>query len=185
MSSSKSVSIFKTYKNRFSSMSSACFMLAAAITCHSAAAHEVSAAYQLTAIADAGKGQYVINGEYSTAIEKIESQSVKYFSAETNLCVAYTISGDVVAAKEACNRALAIVDQGKKAERSLKFGNHRRSLAVALSNRGVFRALTGDLQGAKVDLSRAVSLGSHLRQAKQNLIRLESKVPAPKTVAAS
>ncbi|MFT7469739.1 MAG: hypothetical protein ACI8PP_002998, partial [Candidatus Pseudothioglobus sp.] len=59
------------------------------------------------------------------------------------------------------------------------------SLALALSNRGVFRALTGDLQGAKLDLTRAVELHSTLRQAKFNLLRLEEKVDGLKTVAAS
>jgi hypothetical protein len=152
------------------------------MTCHTAAA---DTAYQLTAIADEAKGKYVVDGEYNTAIEKIEGQAVKLFAAETNLCVAYTISGDDVAAKDACDNALTLIVEGKSTRSVRMYGNYRRSLALALSNRGVFRALTGDLQGAKVDLTRAVDLRSNLRQAKLNLLRLEATVEGLETVAAS
>jgi len=159
---------------------SASLMLVALMTCHTAAA---DSAYQLTAYADDAKGHYVVDGEYSMAIEKIESQSVRHFASETNLCVAYTVSGDDAAAKGACDSALTMIVEGKS-DRSVRvYGNYRRSLAVALSNRGVFRALTGDLQGAKVDLTRAVDLRSNLRQAKLNLLRLEAE--GNDTVAAS
>jgi hypothetical protein len=161
---------------------SAGLMLVALMTCHTAAA---DSAFKLTAIADDAKGHYVVDGDYSTAIEEIEGQAVKRFASETNLCVAYTVSGDDVSAKGACDNALTLIVEGKDSRDVRVHGNYRRSLALALSNRGVFRALTGDLQGAKLDLTRAVELHSNLRQAKFNLLRLEEKVDGLKTVAAS
>jgi hypothetical protein len=155
------------------------------MTFHAGVTYAGDSAYQLTAIADDAKGKYVVDGEYGTAIEKLESQDVKHFAAETNLCVAYTISGDDAAAKGACDNALTLIVEGKGNRSVRVYGNYRRSLALALSNRGVFRALTGDLQGAKLDLTRAVDLHSNLRQAKANLLRLEASDDVRDTVAAS
>ena len=65
---------------------------------------------------------------------------------------------------------------------SRSFKKRRRSeyLAMALSNRGVLRAATGDVELARQDFVEALSAGARLSVVKTNLARLD-KVEAQKT----
>jgi Flp pilus assembly protein TadD len=149
-----------------------CIFLLTTMLSAVAAAHEPARPYQLTVIADDAKGERIMDGDYQTAIASINNRDVTEFSEANNLCVAYTMNGETTLAADACDKALALVESQPRTVSTPK--DLRRSLAVALSNRGVYKALSGDTQGAKVDLSRAVGLRANLRQATQNLSRLAS-----------
>jgi Tfp pilus assembly protein PilF len=51
----------------------------------------------------------------------------------------------------------------------------RSDRALALSNRGVIRAITGDDSGARQDFELAIKLGRNLRAPTENLARLETE----------
>ncbi len=118
--------------------------------------------YQMAAVIDRARGGAVMAGDYSEAIAKLGDSSRMGFESSTNLCVAYTMTGELDNANRACTAALAL------SERS----NIRRDIAVALSNLGVVKAVKGDLSGARRDFTRALELKSDLRQAGENLERL-------------
>ena len=114
---------------------------------------------QMAAVADRAKGRVVLAGRYGEAISDLGDRSGRRFEARTNLCVAYTMTGELDKADAQCNAALAL---------SRKDDVHR-DIAVALSNRGVLKAIRGDLSGARDDFRRALDFERDLRQATENL----------------
>ncbi len=115
--------------------------------------------YQMTAVIDRARGETVLAGDYASAIERLAGQRRKRFEASTNLCVAYTVTGDYNSADLACADALKLA----------KASRVRRDKAVALSNIGVLKAVGGDLSGARSDFLEALELSGELRQASDNL----------------
>ncbi|NNF39960.1 MAG: hypothetical protein HKN64_01190, partial [Woeseiaceae bacterium] len=124
------------------------------LLCSAAALHaeEQKLYYTLTAIEDVSYGEEVVAGDYDTAIEGILSSAKvrrSGFEAQTNLCVAYTRSGDFEKADASCNAALAALEKRSRPATAalLDLSQSRRVreryLALALSNRGVLRAITG------------------------------------------
>ncbi len=139
------------------------FAFAATMTAAPASAGEPAgtpsaSGYQMTAVINRAHGNAVLAGEYRDAIANLDSNSRKGFESSTNLCVAYTMIGELHKADAECAAAL------KLSERT----DVRRDIAVALSNLGVVKAVNGDLGGAQRDFSRALELKSDLRQASDN-----------------
>jgi tetratricopeptide (TPR) repeat protein len=132
-------------------------------------------AYVMTVVADQAEGERMIAGEYAEAIAQITTpKTVKQsFAVSNNLCVAYTKTNDLPSAGQACAAAL-------RASRT-SFGawyasyGKRVDQALALSNRGVIRAITGDVDGARSDFEQAARLNDKLTAAAENLVRLESQ----------
>lgn len=164
--------------------------LAAAIAniiclCASATLHaeELGQVYTLTAIEDLSFGEEVVAGNYETAIEGILG-SLKSnpggFEAQTNLCVAYTHSGEFSKAYESCDAALTALERRirrSKVSGFTPFQSRRvqeKYLALALSNRGVLRAVSGKPDLARKDLIRASGLKFGLDVADANLAKLRA-----------
>ncbi len=118
-----------------------------------------AAGYKMSAVIDRSGGNVVLAGDYGKAIEKLGSKSTQRFEASTNLCVAYTMTGDLDKGDQACAKALELSEKS----------DERHDIAVALSNLGVVKAVSGDLSGAQLDFSRALELNANLRQASDNL----------------
>lgn len=139
-----------------------------------ASAESSQSGFVMTVIADRAQGEKVITGDYAGAIEAITSPGGRQrdeFAVSNNLCVAYTKSNDLTSAGTACAEALRVSQAA--------FGPYdtyrkRRDHALALSNRGVIRAITGDTDGARSDFERAAELHDSLRAAADNLARLDS-----------
>jgi hypothetical protein len=119
-----------------------------------------------------------MSGEYAKGIASINSYGSKRagtFAAKNNLCVAYTVTKKFDQAAPACEAAVSI---GKRYGR---FGGSpinpygSRDLAVAYSNRGVLRAVSGDVEGAKQDFADAAEVNADLPAAAENLARLKAK----------
>jgi hypothetical protein len=102
------------------------------------------------------------------------------FSESTNLCIAYTYSGDVANAKESCDHAVEIARMKNGMPRfSSGFQAPSRirakdmDLVIALSNRSVVRAMNGEYPLAFEDLREADALKPRLRAVSKNLAVLQ------------
>lgn len=148
-----------------------------------AQAAERDIAYTMTVISDDSFGQYIVDGAYEKAISKISDtgpRRLASFEAQTNLCVAYTKSGDLERAEPACDNSVAAIRKlaNRAVERRstpehIAYG-YRRYLALALANRGVLHAVHGDHAQAREFFLRADELG--VRRAapvEVNLARLD------------
>lgn len=157
----------------------------AAILCSGAALHaeEGKLVYTLTAIEDVSYGEAVVAGDYDIAIEGILSSAKVArggFEAQTNLCVAYTRSGDFEKADASCDAALAALK--KRSRTSTATGTasfysrrtHEKYLALALSNRGVLRVVSGAPDLAREDFEKAANLKFGLDVVDANLAKLEA-----------
>ncbi len=154
-------------------------LLAALFACAPLAAQETDPAYTMTVIIDAAHGSKVAAGKYERAIEKITaSKSVRDpYSQQTNLCVAYTKTGELDKATEACEAALAITLDEKRLRSSfsgpaLSDRVERVYRALALSNLGVLHAAKGSPDIARKSFREALELSSSLSAPKINLARL-------------
>ena len=139
--------------------------------------------YTMTVFEDIRQGAKIIDGEYEQAIEKITANPSKKdaIRVETNLCVAYAKAGEVELAEKSCDAAITAIE-GKKRFTQYAIGMEtnrdarRRYLAIALSNRGVVKAVKGDLESARKDFDEALQLDSRLAAAKTNLERISIAV---------
>lgn len=146
------------------------------------------APYVFTAIDTGRHGVDVVDGRYDKAIARIRQKSGTDtdFSESTSLCIAYTKSGDSVQAMKNCDRAVDIARNGNGMPRSLEtYATYlKRSkdldLVIALSNRGVARATSGDYATALEDLQEADELRPSLRAVSRNLEVLAEAINAPK-----
>jgi len=154
-------------------------LLAALFISAPLAAQETDPAYTMTIIIDAAHGNKVAAGKYERAIEKITATKSARdpYSQHTNLCVAYTKTGELDKATEACEAALAISLDGDK-PRSSYLGSAqserlaRTYRALALSNLGVLHAAKGSMDTARDKFRKALQLESGLSAPKTNLARL-------------
>ncbi len=140
-----------------------------------------AAAYTMAVIKDEAHGRRVTAGKYQQAIDRITRGGTRVtdrFADQVNLCVAYAKTRDIDNANASCNAALAgLKRQEAYATRSKKsplYGSYKRDLAMALSNRGVLFAVSGDTQRAKESFAAAIELQTSVSHiAENNLERLQ------------
>jgi len=138
--------------------------------------------FKMGVVEDKALGRSIQSGKYDKAIARLTTRSPATkgtFSSQNNLCVAYVKTARFDKAAEACEAAVDRVKTlearvAKKSARSLESRAYRSDLAVALSNRGVLLAISGDATKARADFQAAIKLGSrHARFAANNLQRLD------------
>lgn len=134
-------------------------MLSTSAQAHEPTAESLASRYKMAAVSDRARGNVVLAGDYAKAIEVLGSKSGKHFASSTNLCVAYTMTGDLEKAGTECDVALTLSEDSAV----------RRDTAVALSNRGVVKAVSGDVSGAQQDFTRALEINRKLLEASENL----------------
>jgi tetratricopeptide (TPR) repeat protein len=141
-----------------------------------AQAQENSAAYVMTVIDDQAAGDQVVSGAYGQAIESLTaliSKPGNKFAVNNNLCVAFTKTNRLPEAEQACSAALRT---SRTTYASWYDINSKRDFyAVALSNRGVIRAVSGDTEQARQDFRTAMKFSSTLIAPAENLAVLEAK----------
>lgn len=115
--------------------------------------------YKMAAVIDRARGNTVLAGDYERAIEALSGKSARRFASSTNLCVAYTMTGELQKADVECGAALKL-SQDKALH---------QDMAIALSNLGVLKAVSGDTNGAQQDFTRALQLNRKLSEAGENL----------------
>jgi hypothetical protein len=102
----------------------------------------------------------------------VGADSTTALVAATNLCVAYTMTKAFRLAVESCDAAVTLARQvDGPAARSV---SPPGATARALSNRGVLRALSGDLTGAARDLQSAARSQGRSTTPERNLEYLAS-----------
>lgn len=139
-------------------------------------AAETQPAYVMTVISDRAHGEQVVSGHYQEAIAAITLPQKRHkdaFAVSNNLCVAYTKSNDIAKANKSCAEALLMSKY--KTGQWYEVVRMRNDQALALSNRGVIRAITGDEDGARQDFQQAIKLGRQLSAPADNLARLDSR----------
>jgi Tfp pilus assembly protein PilF len=136
--------------------------------------------YEMAFFSDSHQGSKIENGKYQQAIEKISTKAGSGIAlhAKTNLCVAYTKSGDIEAARIACEEAVVAAKTFRKVPRSdhameTPAQMRARYLAIALSNRGVLRAVTGDFDAARADFDAALAQEARFSSVRANIEKLE------------
>lgn len=152
-------------------------ILIAAASTNAAAEDTAEPKYTVSAISDAAYGAKILAGDYEAAVGKIRqssSVSMRTFYAANNLCVAYVQLRDFANAGTACDSAVAvmrkILDTTRKHAPS--HAANRKFLAIAMSNRGVFRAINGDEELARKDFSDAIELEARIAAPATNMARL-------------
>jgi len=137
---------------------------------------EAPAAYEMTVIRDEAYGHSIQAGRYQYAIEKIGAMRRRQdddFFVQSNLCVAYTLSGESARAHAACDRAVALVAWDGTSLPPYREAIQKDYQSLALSNRGVLRATSGDVEGAREDFVNAIALKAGMSAPSVNLARLE------------
>jgi Flp pilus assembly protein TadD len=132
-------------------------------------------AYEMVAYLDGPGSEALFDGRYADAVETARAARPKTseagLRASTNLCVAFTLSGDLRAADEMCSRALRLA---RRVDASSGDGIRRgEESGKARSNLGVLKALRGDKEGAAEDFRRS-ALISRWDGATRNLAELEA-----------
>lgn len=123
--------------------------------------------FHMLVISNEHEGKALLEGRHAETIEALTRSRVRVnrFSASNNLCVAYVRTKQADKALAACKKA---VDRSRLAT--------RRNQAIALSNLGVVRALTGDIDGARHAFRAAIRLNAELGAPTENLARLQIRV---------
>ncbi|MGI9287029.1 MAG: hypothetical protein ACR2P1_16715 [Pseudomonadales bacterium] len=96
-------------------------------------------------------------------------------SAETNLCVSYTVLKQYDRAQRACTKAI----HAARSDRRLYLSLRRDSgtvLAQLYCNRGVLKAISEDLEGAAKDFSKARHYNADSEQYAVNYARLQKSL---------
>ena len=158
--------------------------LAALLSSIPAVGHSVQSSLEMTVISNEAFGAAVLEGQLDTTIRRIEALDTRWaneFSINNNLCVAYTKNGELKQARKACDAAITEVRADVRGRSAFRFQVDRRHAAIALSNRGVLHAVTGDRDSAMKDFRKAVKLRARLAAPRKNLEFLENN----ETVAVS
>ena len=135
--------------------------------------------YEMVSYVESVSGRRIAAGDYDGAIDyaskRLHSGDTESRLIErTNLCVAYTVTGNYAKARETCEAAIEIarhVDAGgvRGASRS------GTETAKAMTNRGVLKAMTGDMAGAAMDFRTATAAIGAPKAPARNLARVEGE----------
>ena len=137
-----------------------------------------TSAFIMSAVEDSAAGKQIMAGDYEAAADDIRNdgrQRYDAFAKATNLCVSLTLSDELDAAEPHCESA---VQQSRNLKHLYKLGENGRanpnlSYAIALSNLGVLRVLTGDLDTAQQHFENAASISTTLDNPDHNMNRLQ------------
>lgn len=144
-------------------------------------------AYRMAVVSDLSEGRAILFGAYEKAVSRLETKRIrsqKRFSTYNNLCVAYTKTNNLEKAVEACDAALADTES-RVAKRSRRYNDDypavRRDHAVALSNRGVLHAVSGNSELARLSFEEALEMDAFDKDPSINLALLKSMMKASPT----
>lgn len=140
-------------------------------------------AYEMLVYEDTMQGRRLVSGALEKAFAADGLFQGRGFNRLNNRCVMLTL-------KKAWNEAGVVCDEAVKAAEvepipvpftgfaAGRQPENSREMAMALTNRGVLRALTDDALGAHADFELAANLSPGLEAPRINLMILESKTLA-------
>lgn len=134
--------------------------------------------FVFTAYSDAAGGADVVAGRYQAALEELEghrdTMDLDPSAANTNRCVAYSMTLHWQEARAACDAAVhAATEQRQSAQASWLPSSNIESLAVAYANRAVVNWLSHDDAAAREDLAKARQLSPQAAFVARNLAALK------------
>lgn len=137
-------------------------------------ADSVQPGFEMSVVMDRAEGKTIALGDYERAILRLpEHGGREPFANHTNLCVAHTMVGQYRHAQHHCEEAVKAAEKGATEGRR-KDTDYNAQWAVALSNRGVLKARTGDPAGARIDFRAAIELGSDSGLPTHNMANLDA-----------
>jgi hypothetical protein len=168
-----------------------CTMLSAAVllSAQSLVAQADPSHYEMVVFDKSRPARAVMNGNYDMAIEQagmLDDSRKQSFEIANSLCVAYTVTRDFSKAEAACEAAVTATPANLKVAMTgldLSRIDLLNMQAMARSNRGVLRAVSGDTSGALEDFEFAVALDSKVEAAEDNLARFKAVELSVKAVA--
>jgi ABC-type proline/glycine betaine transport system substrate-binding protein len=125
-------------------------MAATLLVASAAHADSESGKLKLAAYMDAASGEQLLAGNYTAVIAKLAPHASEYSSdsvaASTNLCVAYVATGQLDAARIACDEAIkaAQLDSGTERMTLSERIAHDDQVTLAYANRAVLTKLSGE-----------------------------------------
>lgn len=125
---------------------------------HPDAAESTTPRGYILSIDDGGPGATALSrGDYAAAVAEAApySRHHRSLSAMLTLCAANISLGELLQAQSVCDSAVELAAKPLTTTRNPHGHANREALAKAHSNRGVLRALQGDLVGAQVDFDLA------------------------------
>jgi hypothetical protein len=155
--------------------------LAAIALCQSLWADETVVGYEMSYVANQAHGNHVAEGRYQRVIDGLAGASHDPFAKYLNLCVAQTMASRYPDARRSCNRAVELSEGAARSAPADLRDEHHANWAMALSNRGVLRAIRGQ-QGAEDDFRLAIELQVQSDVAARNLARLNGPNEDARTV---
>ena len=135
--------------------------------------------FELTAFSNGTAGELLVSGDYNTAVSKLSShaQVLDGESANTNRCVAFTVTRHLDAAREACNAAVRDAQQtiiSLPVSMAWARSEYRDYLALAYSNRAVLNWMVNDTLAAQSDLKKAAAAAPKAAFVARNQTALQS-----------
>lgn len=146
--------------------------------------------YSMVVLEHAPEARNLMSGDYATTMEGIrnlEAVAYKSFDIHNNLCVGYTVTKAFDKAQAACDLAVELhADTARPYHGFMATGmalSKSNRKAVALTNRGVLKAVTGDTPGAAEDFTLAAESSNAVVESDANLAYLASKSAGPEAIA--
>lgn len=135
------------------------------------AAASASAGYRMTAFGGTLGFDAIMSEDYDSASELLDSRHAAFdsYARHANLCVSLLKSEDVGGAMASCQRALSVAPTEFASSLLPDTGRRTAVMTHLYSNRGVVRAIAGDVFGARADFERALSLDADNANARTNL----------------
>lgn len=150
----------------------AALMLAPFVTAEPAHAGEPTSDYVLSIVYDRAHGDLVQRGDYQRAIRRAGSVEARFpYSAHTNQCVAHVMLEQYDEAFGHCETAVQLAEQAAETGRR-KDRDYLGEWSMALTNRGVLHARSGDIEAAEADFREALALGADTAVPEINLAQL-------------
>jgi len=160
-------------------------LVGASISSPASAQEPGATPFTMAVVVDDAYGRAIVSGKFDKAIKKITAdgnRSTNRFSHQNNLCVAYLKSKETDKARIACDAAIAIAETQesratkKDRDRAVLVRASHSDLAIALSNRGVLLAATGDAERARQDFVAAINFQTDFSETvAANLDRLDRR----------
>lgn len=146
------------------------------LSANAATTDQPTQAYEMRAyLGWPGSGRELVAGRYSDAINAARKHRRKNgeigLLANTNLCVAYTVTHRFEEADKACSKALTLAHSDNAGHR-FRGLESATAESVALSNRGVLHAVRGNELQATTDFRRAARMNRSWNGPAQNLAYL-------------
>jgi Tfp pilus assembly protein PilF len=129
------------------------------------------AGYRMTAFGDTPGFAQIMAEDYEAASAKLEAPfyDTDRYARFANRCVSELLSHEVDAAMQSCQRALSVAPADLMTSLTPSFHKRAEVLTHLYSNRGVVRAVSGDVFGAREDFERALELDEANDNARSNL----------------